>query len=146
MADIFKSDKIGVYISGEVNKPGYVTMPKGKTLEYALNKAQGITKEADINSIDIKQELKNGEKIVVPKKKIDIEKDEYAEENEMYNKININKAGIEELKTLNGIGEKTAQRIVEYRTNKKFDSIEEILEVNGIGAGKFEKIKDNITI
>ena len=41
-------DKMGVYIDGEVNSPGYILIPKNETLSYAINKAQGVTKEADI--------------------------------------------------------------------------------------------------
>ena len=47
---------------------------------------------------------------------------------------------------LPGIGEKTALAIIEYRNNKKFNSIEEIMNVKGIGPKKFEKIKNNITV
>ena len=48
--------------------------------------------------------------------------------------------------TLSGIGESKADAIIEYRKKKKFESIEEIKEVSGIGDALFEKIKDNITI
>lgn len=62
-------------------------------------------------------------------------------------KININKASKEELTTLNGIGEKTAEKIINYRNEHgKFASIEDITNVSGIGASIFEKIKENITI
>ena len=62
-------------------------------------------------------------------------------------RININKASAEELTELPGIGEKTAERIIEYReTYGVFQSIEEITAVSGIGAATFEKIKDLITI
>ena len=61
--------------------------------------------------------------------------------------ININTAGAAELETLNGIGKVIAQRIIDYRTeNGGFDSIEEIMEVSGIGEKKFAAIKDYITV
>lgn len=61
--------------------------------------------------------------------------------------ININEAGIEELKTLPGIGEKTAKNIIEYRTEiGKFTTVEELLNVKGIGEKTLEKIRGVITI
>lgn len=62
-------------------------------------------------------------------------------------KIDINKATVQELSQLKGIGEKTAQQIIEYRTNvSKFAKIEDIMNVKGIGEKKFEAIKDQIFV
>ena len=47
---------------------------------------------------------------------------------------------------LNGIGKSTAQKILDYRKNKEFNSIEEIMNVPGIGTAKFESIKDYICV
>ena len=61
--------------------------------------------------------------------------------------LNLNTATEEELMRLPGIGEELARRIVAYRiTNGAFQSIEEIMEVSGIGQGKFEALKDRITV
>lgn len=60
--------------------------------------------------------------------------------------ININTATVEELKTLNGIGDVIAARIVEYANTIGFNSIEEIKNVKGIGNKKYENIKDKITV
>ncbi|UXF00156.1 competence protein ComEA [Fervidobacterium riparium] len=62
-------------------------------------------------------------------------------------KIDINTAGIEELQKLPGIGPTKAQEIINYRTkNGPFRSIDEIMNVKGIGKKTFEKMKDMITI
>lgn len=62
-------------------------------------------------------------------------------------KININTASKEELIKLNGIGETIAQNIIDYRDEYgKFESIEEIINVKGIGKAKFNDIKDYITV
>lgn len=61
--------------------------------------------------------------------------------------ININTATAEELTALDGIGEKTAENIIEYREkNNGFLDVEELMEVSGIGEAKFNKIKDNVTV
>lgn len=62
-------------------------------------------------------------------------------------KVNINRADAQTLATIDGIGEKTAQRIIEYRQrNGEFASIENIMDVSGIGEKKFEDIKDSICV
>jgi competence ComEA-like helix-hairpin-helix protein len=62
-------------------------------------------------------------------------------------RVNINSAGIKQFMELPGIGQKTAERIIEYRTSRgKFSSKKEILQVKGIGAAKYEKFKDLIFI
>ena len=58
--------------------------------------------------------------------------------------MNINTATLEELKTLNGIGDVIAERIIEYRSLNAFKSKEDIMSVDGIGKGIYEKIKDRI--
>jgi comEA protein len=61
--------------------------------------------------------------------------------------VNINKAGVEELMSLPGVGPKIAQRIVEYRTQHgPFKRKEELMNVQGIGPKKFERLKDRITL
>jgi competence protein ComEA len=63
------------------------------------------------------------------------------------NKVNINAADVEVIAQLDGIGEKMAQRIIDYREeNGDFNAIEEITLVNGIGQKKFEDIKDSICV
>lgn len=61
--------------------------------------------------------------------------------------INLNIAGIDELVSLPGIGQSTAEKIIEYRNKKgKFKKIQEIMKVKGIGEKKFEKIKEYLTL
>lgn len=62
-------------------------------------------------------------------------------------KIDLNTAGLEELMTLNGVGETRAKAIVEYRSqNGAFTKIEDIMQIPGIKEGIFSKIKDQITV
>lgn len=60
--------------------------------------------------------------------------------------ININTASIDELLTLNGIGESKALAIIEYRKINKFTKIEDLMNVSGIGEALYNKVKDSITI
>lgn len=90
--------------------------------------------EADINKINQNLYLKNNDKIIIP-----IKEDIVC--------ISINTADKEGLMTLHGIGPKTADLIIEYRsTHGLFQSIEEIMEIKGIGEKTFEKMKDALCI
>ena len=61
--------------------------------------------------------------------------------------VDLNTATAEELDTLPGIGESLARRIIAYReANGPFGSIEEIMEVSGIGEAKFAELKDRVTV
>jgi competence protein ComEA len=60
--------------------------------------------------------------------------------------ININTSSLDELLTLNGIGESKAVAIIEYRKNNKFTKIEDLMNVSGIGEALYNKVKDSITV
>ena len=120
-------------------------MDKGNTLQQAINKAGGITKNADIQNLDLKRVLKNQEKIIIPAIKHEITDEDIDTVNNNI-KININTANKEQLKSLEGIGDKTAENIINYRKNKKFETIDEIMEVKGIGKNKYDEIKEDICI
>ena len=60
--------------------------------------------------------------------------------------VNLNTASAEELEKLNGIGPSTAQKIIEYRKEHKFNSVEDIMNVKGIGEKTFLKIKDELEV
>lgn len=61
-------------------------------------------------------------------------------------KIDLNTAGKEELKSLPGIGDALAERIMKYRSEKPFRRIYDLKKVSGIGDKKFEKLKDKIIV
>jgi len=62
-------------------------------------------------------------------------------------KVNINTASVEQLATLPGVGEKLAARVVEYRQKSGgFKSIQELMNVRGIGEKNFQKIESHLTV
>lgn len=155
-----QAGEIYVHVTGEVHLPGLYKLPNGSRVADAINLAGGATSNADIDSLNLASRLKDGDKIVVPKKSEEGAASQSGasnlnNQNQAINfsssgnspKININTASAKELESLPGIGPVLAQRIVDYRTQKGgFQTIEEIMEVSGIGEKKFQAIKDLITV
>lgn len=154
--------EITVYVSGEVNKSGVVTLKEGDRLAVAVEKLGGTTKKADLNNINLAIRVKDEEHYIIPKigeakqedlKDVnntkDIENAEIKNENTAKDssKININTATLEELDKLPGVGEATANKIISHREeNGQFKNIEDIKNVNGIGDKKFENMKELICV
>ena len=150
--------KIVIHITGEVNNEGIIEIKEGGRISDAIEEAGGLTKEADLERVNLAYELEDGQKIYIPNKK-DKDIEEYVTEgvddivlpDELSKAgdglVNINKASSEELQELDGIGEALAENIIAYRENNgKFKNIEDIKNVSGIGDSKYEKIKNNIKI
>ena len=130
---------IVVEVKGEVKHPGIYTLPKDTRVQDLITVAGGLTVDADTTNINMAQKISDGMVLVVPRIGNNT--------NNSQNKVNINTASLAELCTLSGIGEATAQKIIDYRTtNGPFSSIEEIKNVSGIGDALYNKIKDHITI
>ena len=60
--------------------------------------------------------------------------------------VNLNTASAEELSSLKGIGSGTANKIIKYRQEHKFSSIEDLMQVKGIGQKKFDSIKKDLSV
>lgn len=138
-------DNIIIDISGEIKNPGIYKM-KGKVRLYEIiDKAGGLKEEANINSINQARYVKDGEKIIIPSSRNSqgMDKESISNEN---NLVNINTASKEELLKLPGIGEVTAEKIINYRDNNNFTKIEDLKNVNGIGTATYNKLKDLICV
>lgn len=149
-----------VHIAGQVKNPGIVKIKDGARIADIIEAGGGLTEQADITNVNLAYIVEDGQKIIIPSKTEEIPK-EYisgdsgegiiqnntASQTATTSIININKANIEELQQLQGIGEATAQKIIEYRKqNGDFKQIEDIKNVPGIGEAKYEAIKENIKV
>ena len=158
-----------VDISGAVVEPKVVELARGSRVQDAIDAAGGLKKRADISGINRAAELQDGEKIDIPFRNRSSassgdaysgqgtssgtsSSDTYSSSSSASSSdaqggmVNINTAGSEQLQTLTGIGPALAERIISYREqNGRFERIEEIKNVSGIGDKTFEKFKDNIT-
>lgn len=140
-----EKEEITIHIIGEVKYPGIVILKSGQRIVDAIEAAGGETEEADLNKLNLAQILNDGDKIYVPNKTDEIE--DYKDTTGESSTVNLNTATLEELTSLPGIGESTAQKIIDYRRqNGKFKAIEDLKNVSGIGESKFDNIKDKITV
>ena len=150
-----EEEKIFVHIIGAINMPGIIEASKEARLYEIVELAGGLKEDADETLINLASKVEDGEKIIIPYKETSSTSNLNEKINELYDKstssnsgkININIASIEELKTLAGIGQSTAEKIIDYRNEvSKFDKIEDIKNVSGIGDSKFNSIKDKIVV
>ena len=144
------SAEIVVDISGAVKKPGVYCVSPDTRLYQVIEMAGGLTDEADTDSVNRASYVEDGQKIIIPVKGSETPDDaappaDPAAAADTEGLVNINTASAEELKTLNGIGDVMAERIIEYRTSHAFKNKEDIMQVNGIGQKMYDKIKDRIT-
>ncbi len=139
-----------VYITGAVPRPGVYALPKNARVQDAISAAGGFLAEAEKSQINLAALVEDGEKLDIPyvEGAIPIVGTPVPEVvTSTTELININTASAAELDTLPGIGPTLAQRIIEYREqNGPFISAEDIINVAGIGAGNYERFKDQITV
>lgn len=154
------NDKVTIYISGEVKNPGVVELKYDARLSDGVNLCGGLTEDANLNGINLAMKIKDEGHYIIPKvgeetKDTVVNDNEYRNENNTLNepesnndnKININTADLSELDSLPGFGQVTAQKIIEYRQeHTKFNSIEELMNIKGIGEKKFNNVKDYIYV
>lgn len=149
-----KDGKIAVYINGAVKNPGVYYLNENARMYELLDMCGGTLEGADINSINLAKKLNDSDMITIKEEKNKLcnlrnsEYDDLFENDNTENngKVNINEASKSELMSVNGIGEQTANKIIEYRSTTKFNEIEDIMNVNGIGNSKFENIKNYICV
>ena len=177
--------KIKVDVKGAVVNPGVYELEENSRVQDAINKAGGLSENANIEYINLSKILKDEMIIIIyteqyiedfknkdkepiyikyececPDKINDAcvtseniindttEPEKKEEENDTFDEVvSINTGTLEELMTLNGIGESKARAIIEYREqNGLFNNLEDIMNVPGIGESAYKKIKDNIKL
>ena len=138
-----------VDIGGEVMKPGVYEVSDGTRLFEVIDKAGGLTEDADIDGINRAETVQDGQKIMIGRhgENPDENRDSYSANNVTDSgegKVNINTADAAALQTIPGIGPSKADRIIEYEG--KFNEIDDIKNISGIGNKTFESIKEYITV
>lgn len=169
-----ESTKLYFDIKGSVKKPGVYEFTQGDKIIDAINKADGLTKNATTNNLNLSKKLTNEMVIYVFSKNeltttkafepvsnaseckcetieinncVDKNTTNESNNDTVPAKININTDNKEKLMTISGIGSSKADAIIEYRTkNGNFKTTEDIMNVSGISKTIYDKIKDIITV
>lgn len=157
-AAIEEETMIMVDVAGAVVNPCVVELRSESRVFEAIEKAGGLTKDADTASINQAEFLTDGQKLYIPTKQevkaglsggaqgLSFNAGASGQSNQS-KLININTADTTALQQLTGVGPATAEKIINYRNeNGKFKTIEDIKNVSGIGDKTFEKFRDKITV
>ena len=146
-----EQDLITVDVKGAVKAPGIYDLPVGSRVNDAVQKAGGLTEQADSKALNLAQKVSDEALVYVPTKGEEAASQQTASgtasSTSKEKKVNINKASLEEIKQVKGLGGKRAQDIIDHReSNGKFKSVDELKKVSGIGAKTIEKLKDYVTV
>ena len=145
-----EQDLITVDVKGAVKSPGIYDLPVGSRVNDAVQKAGGLTEQADSKSLNLAQKVSDEALVYVPTKGEEASQQSGSgatSSTSKEKKVNLNKASLEELKQVKGLGGKRAQDIIDHReANGKFKSVDELKKVSGIGAKTIEKLKDYVTV
>lgn len=142
---------IAVHVSGAVAAPGVYELEEGARVADAVELAGGFLEGAAENALNLARVLNDGEQVVVPTAEEQAAQQTAAEASGgaagVGEKVNINTASAEQLDTLPGVGESTAQKIIADReANGPFSSPEDVKRVSGIGDKKYAELADLITV
>ena len=155
------TSKIKIHIIGEVTEEGIIELEEGERISDAIEKAGGVTQNADLSKVNLAYILQDGQKLYIPSMNDDnnvqyistengegiIAETNINDKSGINKKVNINKASQSDLENIPGVGPSLAQKIISFRDeNGKFKNVEDLKNVSGIGDKKFESIKDYVDV
>jgi len=145
-----QQDTIYVDVKGAVEQPGVYEMTTENRVKDVIEKAGGLTKDADQSQVNLAQKVHDEMIIMVPElPDLNVDSGQTADtvSSNIDGKVRINYATQDEIETLPGIGPSKAQAIIQHREEfGLFQTVEDLLEISGIGEKTLENMKDNIQI
>jgi len=138
---------IVVDVAGWVRRPGVYEFAEGDRVIDALEAAGGPRKGAQTTSLNLASPLVDAQQILVPAPARGPAASSEGGGIDASGKINVNSADATQLESLSGIGEVLAQAIIDFREkNGPFKSVDELMDVSGIGEATLGEIRDQVTV
>jgi competence protein ComEA len=135
-----------VDVAGKVKRPGIVSVPAGSRVYEAIEEAGGLRGSADTSTLNMARVLTDGEQIVVGTDTAAPGATAPPGSSAPSAMISLGSATLEQLDTLPGIGPVTAQAIIDHRTEHgPFTSVDDLLDVTGIGEATLADLRDRVT-
>ena len=138
-----------VAAAGAVVSPGLYKVAAGARVADVLNAAGGPTPDADLDQLNLALKVSDGDRVYVPRKG-ESPPPGVATAGGASGAdapVNLNTATLEQLDALPGVGPTTAQAILDYRRQHgRFRSVQDLLEVQGIGPAKLEKLRQKVKV
>ncbi|HZQ86044.1 MAG TPA: helix-hairpin-helix domain-containing protein [Acidimicrobiales bacterium] len=140
-----------VAAAGAVVSPGLYKLPAGARVADVLNAAGGPTPDADVDQLNLALKVSDGDRVYVPRRgeapPPSAGVGSGAGGASADAPVNLNSATLEQLDALPGVGPATAQAILDYRKQHgRFRSVDDLLEVGGIGPSKLEKLRQRVKV
>ncbi|RNE49625.1 helix-hairpin-helix domain-containing protein [Corynebacterium alimapuense] len=142
------AEPLVVSVVGEVARPGLITLPPGSRVDDALAVA-GPLPGAQLASVNLAQLMIDGQQLLVPAQSAELggAEDTLALDGSGNSLVSLNSASAAELMSLDGVGEKTAEEIISYRESSGgFSTLDQLMEVKGIGPAKFEAMVGRVSL
>ncbi|WP_375000303.1 helix-hairpin-helix domain-containing protein [Aeromicrobium sp. CTD01-1L150] len=142
--------EVVVDVAGKVKKPGIVVLPAGARVHEAIEKAGGLKGRVDTTSLNLARVLTDGEQVLVGVEAAGPPAPSSgagAGGGGGPGPVNLNTATQEELMSLPGVGPVTAEAIIGWREeNGSFSSVDDLLEVSGIGEKTLADLRERVTV
>jgi competence protein ComEA len=144
--------RLVVAVSGKVRRPGVVSLPAGARVLDAVRAAGGPLPGVDLGALNLARRVADGELIFVggppPAGAVPPGDGSAVPGGQPGGPLDLNAATVEQLDALPGVGPVLAQRIVDYRAahGGRFESVDQLRDVDGIGDSKFGELRDKVTV
>ena len=139
-----------VHVAGRVRRPGVYELPEGSRVIDAIAAAGEARPDADLALLNLAAVLTDGQQVLVPRRgeaSVPTAPGGSAAPGEAGSVVNVNTATPEQLETLPGIGEVLAAAIVQYREEHgPFTSVDQLMDVSGIGEVTLEEIRELVAV